>query len=1137
MSDQAARDRIEGSLDESLLVEAAAGTGKTTALVRRLVAVLETGRAVPGSIAAVTFTRKAAGELTLRLRDALDRRRLEVADPECRRRLEAAIHHLEEARIGTIHSFCADLLRERPVEAGVDPDFVPLEDAEAQRLFRRVFRRWLEEALSDLPPGVARALDRLSLQASADSPIERLESAAWSLFEWRDYPAPWARPPAVGESEEQLVGRIESLARHAAKGPSGRDDLSTSLAPVLEAAAWIERSKRERVVPAGQIEAQLAAVRRGLGPPGRYRKKGRGASFGSVPRSLVIAEREQLAEALDLWGKRNDADLVAQLVDDLREPLARWEEEKRRRGVLDFLDLQLLTRDLLQRHADVRAYLQQRFTHVFVDEFQDTDPLQAELLLLLTASDPTIDEWRRAVPAPGKLFLVGDPKQSIYRFRRADVALYRRLKEHLEAAGVGVVTLSKSFRSGARLQRVVNATFEPLLPGPHGAHQADWVPLEQAREDDQDQPAVVVLPVPDPATRWGKVYKAGVKDQLPELVASFVAWVLQRSGWQVAEGGGRRALAPRDICLLFRKSWDFFGGDQTQPFVRALERREIPHLQSGGRSFYEREEVAALTAALTAIEWPDDELAVFAMLRGPFGAIPDAVLLRYRLQHGGLRPFAVPTSVEPGLEDVVAALARLLELHRQRNHLPLAETVRRLLAGSRAWAGFALRPAGAEVLAHVERVIDLARSFELSGGLSFRGFVERLTEQAETRGVEESPIREDGADGVRLMTAHAAKGLEFPIVICADPLTSLARDTPDRWIDADRGLAVFPVLGLVPWELHEHAEESIAAQQAEGVRIAYVAATRARDLLVVPGSGLGAADAWADGWVGPVIAALQPGRDLPDPAPGCPPFGGSTVKDLGPEIDPAAVVVPGRFRLASGIEVVWWSHDALDLGSKEPRGLAHDSIISSSAPAAAGAEWRENWETWQRDVATAVARGAEPSCRVTTVTEQILPPPTTTIVRVERTAAPARRAGGPRFGTLVHTALRDLRAGTTRAAVATAVRAIARVVSAPAEEIGAAIAAVEAALGHPLLVAAAEAERCHAEWPFVMPLPDTTEGLVEGVIDLAYRVDGRWTVVDFKTDLEWSPMVELEYQRQVAWYVWALAQGTGEPVEGVVLRV
>src|SRR5690606_20726212 len=148
-----------------------------------------------------------------------------------------------------------------------------------------------------LPPGVARALDRLSLQASADSPIERLEGAAWGLFEWRDYPAPWARPPAIGEGEEQLVERIESLARHAAKGPSGRDDLLTSLAPVCEAAAWIGRSKRERVVPAGQIEAQLAAVRRGLGPPGRYRKKGRGASFGSVPRSLVIAEREQLAEA------------------------------------------------------------------------------------------------------------------------------------------------------------------------------------------------------------------------------------------------------------------------------------------------------------------------------------------------------------------------------------------------------------------------------------------------------------------------------------------------------------------------------------------------------------------------------------------------------------------------------------------------------------------------------------------------------------------------------------------------------------------------------------------------------------------------------------------------------------------------
>lgn len=1138
MSDQAARDRIRVSLDESLVVEAAAGTGKTTALVSRLVAVLGSGRARPESIAAVTFTRKAAGELVLRLRDAIDERRSATDDPIERGHLEEAASHLEEARIGTIHGFCGDLLRERPVEAGVDPDFVLLEEGETQRLFGRVFRRWLEGQLADLPSALARALDRLAVSWDEQGPVERLEAAAYSLLEWRDHQAPW-QIPAVEALEEGLLERVDRLAHHASKGPGASDPVGKTLEPVVEAAAWLERSRREGTLSPGQREAQLAKLRRELGYRMRYARKGSGQLFGAVPRNLVIAERDELVQTLDTWGRAADARLAAELAGVLRGAIDAYGVEKRRRGVLDFFDLQFAARDLIRSNMPVRQHLQQRFTHLFVDEFQDTDPLQLEVLLLLAARDPAASDWRTTGPRPGALFLVGDPKQSIYRFRRADVEFYRVVRDHLVANGAGLVQLSRSYRAGDQLQAFVNHVFAPLMPGTGGVHQADWVALEPVRPAAPQRPSVVVLPAPEARRRWngGPLLRGNLEAELPDLVAAFIAWVVRDSGWRFQPPGEdqERCFAPRDFCLLFRKGWDFRKGDTTRGFIQALERRGIAHVASVGRSFFQREEVEALRAALTAIEWPDDELAVYATLRGPMLALSDASLLRYRLAHQGLRPFGRREAVAPGLEPVAAALDLIAKLHRARNRQPVATTVRAILAATRAWAGFALRPAGGEVLAHLERVIELARSFELGGGLSFRAFVERLTDEAESDGAHESPVREENSDGVRLLTAHTAKGLEFPIVVCADPLTSLARNNPDRHLDLERGLAAVPLLGFVPWDLELAREQSLVAQEAEGIRIAYVAATRARELLVLPSTGLGPVDE-GTGWVAPLLAAVQPPQGQERavlPAPGCPNFGATTVRDLDPTNDRGSVVAPGLHQLAAG-PVVWWDPLQLELGVPEPRGLEHDGIIASDAPDEAAAPLRSLWQDWVRDNTTSREAGIEPSLRVASVGQMVVPPPTMVSVGVETARVVSRRSAGPRFGTLVHSALQQLALDADLSHVSAVVASLGRSLSATALECDEAAAAVAATLAHPRVAGAHAADRIEREWPFVMPLPDADEGLVEGVVDLAWRRDGRWTVVDYKTDARADL---LDYRRQVAWYCWALTAATGEPVEGFVLGV
>src|SRR5580658_2663042 len=244
-SDADARAHIRTSLDESLIVEASAGTGKTTALVQRLVEVLATGRAAIERIAAVTFTNKAAGEMKLRLREELDTQR-QVAEGSRREALEKALEHLEEASIGTIHSFCAQILRERPVEAGVDPGFEELTEQESARLYRRAFRAWLEKRLDEDSPGLRRAFARLSWRDGWEdsSALDQLQRAGWKLVEWRDYPAPWRRDAFDREGEIDTLARMTGdLAALSSRPRRVTDDLFRGLEPARGLAAWIEQAE------------------------------------------------------------------------------------------------------------------------------------------------------------------------------------------------------------------------------------------------------------------------------------------------------------------------------------------------------------------------------------------------------------------------------------------------------------------------------------------------------------------------------------------------------------------------------------------------------------------------------------------------------------------------------------------------------------------------------------------------------------------------------------------------------------------------------------------------------------------------------------------------------------------------------
>src|SRR6185295_4167292 len=666
--DHTARERIRRDLDATLVVEAAAGTGKTTELVARIVELLRSGRTTLDRILSVTFTELAAGEMKLRLRSELETARASSSDEE-RGRLTAALERLEAAPIGTIHSFCSDLLRERPVEARVDPIFEVAAGDAQDRLFGQAFDAWFQRTIGDPPEGVRRLLRR-KVRAGDTAPRERLRDAGWQLAEHRDFDGAWRRNPfdraaAIG----RVVGRLSELGDLAARAQQPDDWCAISVAEIGRWVAELRRREAVRPRDLDGVEGEL----HDLAGRSFWRWRGKGKWFAKdLQRSEVVALRDQVKAELESVLALCDADLAACLREELRPLCDTYEALKGTAGSLDFLDLLLRARDLVRDDAGVRTELSQRFTHVLVDEFQDTDPLQAEILLLIASADPAESRWRDVRPAPGKLFVVGDPKQSIYRFRRADIALYEDVKQLLLASGAELLHLTTSFRSVPAIQQAVNAGFAPAM---QGGTQAAYVPLHSWRPAIQQQPALVALPAPRIYGKGGRVANEAINASFPDAVAAYVDWLVGQSGWVTEEKGGTRArIEPRHICLLFKRftSW---GKDLTRPYVRALEARRIPHVLVGGRSYHSREEVLAVRAAATAIEWPDDELAVFAALKGPLFALGDDALLLFRARHGRLHPLRPrPEALGDAEAEVFEALSVLGGLHLRRNRQPIAAT-------------------------------------------------------------------------------------------------------------------------------------------------------------------------------------------------------------------------------------------------------------------------------------------------------------------------------------------------------------------------------------------------------------------------------------------------------------------------------
>jgi ATP-dependent helicase/nuclease subunit A len=1170
LADSSARHAIATALDDTLVVEAAAGTGKTTELVNRIVRILASGRAKVQGIVAVTFTEKAAGELKLRLREALDLARTSAAADE-REALNQALQSLEEAHVSTIHGFCAELLRERPVEARVDPLFSVLTESHAERMFDHAFGAWIQAQLQDPPEGVRRGLRRSIWQgfgrvAREDTPIDRLRRAAWELAQWRDFDGAWTRPVFDRQGDiDRLIDKLRDFADLTESPSYAKDTLYLDTAPArhLSAEIAMQRSEDSDSDYDGW-EARLVDLSRDR----NFSKVGHGRGPGYKPgvtRQRVVDAYDELKPLLDRFRLDADADLAAALQQELFGAIERYEALKARAGALDFLDLLLKARDLVRGNAGVRRGFHARFTHIFVDEFQDTDPLQAEILLLLASADPEENDWRQVVPVPGRLFIVGDPKQSIYRFRRADVQIYRDVCERLVKAGARPLELTTSFRGVPQIQACVNAAFAPVMTGDPDTLQAAYVPLTPYRRDIKGQPAIIALPVPEP---YGVRNLSAIKieQSLPDAIGAFVEWIVTESGWKVSGRGVKdTAVEARDICILFRRFLSF-GEDMTQPYVRALEARGVRHVLVGGKSFHDREEVETLRAALAAIEWPDDELAVFAALRGALFSIGDEELLEWKQRCGVFHPFRIPRAEDRGpsidghLQPIADALRILQRLHRRRNYRPVAETIQDLLDATRAHVGIVLRSAGEQALANVLHVAELAREYEAGGGLSFRGFVDELRVAAETAQAAEAPILEEGSDGVRMMTVHKAKGLEFPIVILADLTCKLSRAEAGRWLDPAHNVCALKIGGWAPIDLLLHDPEEAARDRAESERLTYVAATRARDILVVPAIGDGP---YEGGWLDPLVPAIYPSegaRRDPRPAPGVPDFKSKDSVLHRPDGDPASpkTVAPGTFVLAVPsadrqittsrdhqitYSVTWWDPRALHLGAVSSFGLRRDDLIVKDGDMFAVEDRLADYEKWREERARVLALGALPTVRFQTATAWAAEAAKLGIdeamldwrgIEIVQIPGAENRPRGARFGTLVHAVLATVALDARDEQIGRTARTHGRIITASAEEVAAATVVVSAVLRHALMARARASTVVKRETPVSWVHQDGT--LIEGVLDLAFDEGDATVVVDFKTDYELAAG-ETRYRAQLQQYVHAVTRATGRAASGVLFRV
>lgn len=1105
--DQEQRDLILGELDVNMLVEAAAGTGKTTCMLGRMVALLRTGKcADTGNLAAVTFTRKAAAELRSRFQLTLEKA-LRVAQGEEKVNLERALARVEHCYIGTIHSFCARLLRERPVEAGVDLDFEEIDEIADGRLRREAWNEYLGRLHAYDPGGLLTELRGLGIEP------RELEGAFLRFADFPDvqeWPMPGERrPPDVAAVLEELTAYVDHMR-----------SLEDRLPPESETCKLMAAYRRLPRVYSHYDDLrelpQLAEFVRGFD---------RGA--GLVQRPWLKDDRFNKDECKAEESRWEDLRqrVVAPFFEALREysyePVMRvmfeareiYDELRRERAQLNFQDLLIKAAGLLRDKPHVRRYFASRFTHLLVDEFQDTDPIQAEVMVLLTADDAEEADWRACRPRPGSLFVVGDPKQSIYRFRRADIVAYREVKDIIfkegdagakasaEATSGMIVRLSANFRSVEPLIDWVNDIFSP--EGPGAGESGEWLRFPAAYSD--ESPSYVALQRGrEEGTEGGLegLYSLSIPDEFTQIddaidyeadrIARTIRGAcdegvtLPRTRREQEEGSPRQA-GFSDFMIVTHPV------KHLSVYARKLQQYGIPHRVTGGRALNEIQELKLLCVCLKAVIRPDDPVALVSALRSELFGVSDAALYSFkkaggRFSYYSTLPGELPVEVAAPVGD---AFSRLKRYSGWLSKLPPVSAFERVVADL-GLAVLASAHEGGDVQAgSLLKAIEVLREGqrEMWTTAQLVDYLGALVDAEES--YDGISARSEDGPAVRVMNLHKAKGLEAPVVFLADPSGAGGSHPVELHVDRSGErvvgyMAVYQedgrrrVMVACPEGWEPLTEKEKGFLDAERLRLRYVAATRAGSAVVVTQRRKSASsNTWRH--FGPFLAGHP---EIEDPGERKAPLRPETTVtrgSAGEAKDNIAMTLSlmetPTYRAGAAKEYALSRGPVLEAGLSTPE---EPRSFSPSVEGEHGVEWGS-------------------------VIHQLLD------VAMKNPKADLERLAAEAL------AEQELDEGLARAAAGTA----------------------RSVMGSEIWRRAQRSERVLAEVPFQVmageeaPVPT----VLRGAIDLIFKESGGWVLVDYKTDaFEGSPAALAEkYAPQVRLYAGAWESLTGEPVKETAL--
>ncbi len=805
------------TLDRNLCVSAGAGSGKTTVLVERFLYLIEKAGMEIGRIVAITFTEKAANRMKEKIREKMRERMACSTPPKEKKTWEGRCREIGAAWIHTIHGLCTRILKENAVEAGIDPRFITLDETETVILIHKTLRNHIQDRLKEGAESIVNLLSAYGL--------EKTRSILTLLIQQRVKSLTWCEK-YLCQSDQEIMKPLLDARREGEK----RIDTIVSRLKVLGAhnpEDGMEKKRRE--VLACLDHSPLDA--KSLHSVAQVRIQG-GSRKAWNPDELnrtkdLLKELKTLVQSLlplyDETRIRKETALLRALSSEAGPLLDRYRKEKESLGVLDFEDLQTLTRDLLLQHREVLERYRKEFSTLLVDEHQDTDPLQMEIVRLLAGEKP------------GRIFVVGDDKQSIYGFRGADVTVFRDYREEIARQGEeNLISLQKNFRSQAGILNFINPLcreifhtdtggFNPLLPHRGSLPNAHFVESCFLTSD-----------------RNGTDSAGAVRREEASRIAARIREMVDRGEKRIlGRQGEEKAVRFGDIAILLRALTD------VKLYEEALRRREIPFTVISGSGFFDRQEILDVINLLRVLVQPGNEEALAAILRSAAIGVQDETLYFMTRGRSLSDGFREPEKVEGIDEAERALLFRAREwidsLRRVRDRVRIPELIGRFLDRTGLPALLLADPvSGRQRYANLRKLMDIARAFPagpVSGLADFLDYIEELKAREAREG--ESLIDEEGEETVRILTVHKAKGLEFPVVflpdlgrkrngksdlIEMDPQLGIGIEVPDERGNLTRGFLMTRIL-----------EKTRRVRIEEEKRLFYVALTRARDFLVLSG--------------------------------------------------------------------------------------------------------------------------------------------------------------------------------------------------------------------------------------------------------------------------------------------------------------